>query len=153
MAIRIIRQAGDPALRKKCREVDTFDSRLSQLIDDMFETMRNAEGVGLAAPQVGILKRVCVIDVGDGPVELVNPVIEKTRGSQLTEEACLSCPGRRGITKRPNYVRVRAQNRKGEWMKLEGKELLAKAFCHEIDHLDGILFTDKIIEESEDTGE
>lgn len=147
MAIRNIVREGNPLLRKKSRPVEVFDEKLSVLIDDMFETMYEADGVGLAAPQVGILKRICVIDVGTGPIELVNPVIVKKKGEQITPEGCLSCPGRCGTTKRPNYVQVKAQNRLGEAVTLEGTELLAKAFCHEIDHLDGILFTDLIIEE------
>lgn len=150
MAIRNIVHDGNDVLRKKCRLVEVFDERLSILIDDMFETMYAADGVGLAAPQVGILKRVCVIDIGDGPIELVNPVIVKKSGSQITPEACLSCPGRCGTTKRPNFVRVEAQNRHGEKVVYEGEELLAKAFCHEIDHLDGVLFTDIIIDELEE---
>lgn len=150
MAIRNIVHEGDDLLRKKCRPVEVFDAKLSLLIDDMFETMYAADGVGLAAPQVGILKRVCVIDVGAGPIELVNPVITKKKGQQITPEACLSCPGRCGTTKRPNYVQVKAQNRHGKTMTYEGIELLAKAFCHEIDHLDGILFTDIILEELEE---
>lgn len=150
MAIRNIVQEGDPLLRKKCRPVEVFDEKLSVLIDDMFETMYAADGVGLAAPQVGILKRVCVIDVGTGPIELVNPVIVKKKGEQITPEACLSCPGRCGTTKRPNYVQVKAQNRRGQTVTYEGSELLAKAFCHEIDHLDGILFIDLILDELEE---
>lgn len=150
MAIRNIVHEGDDLLRKKCRQVEVFDEKLSILIDDMFETMYAADGVGLAAPQVGILKRVCVIDIGEGPIELVNPVIVDKKGKQISPEACLSCPGRCGTTKRPNFVRVKAQNRHGEEVAYEGTELLAKAFCHEIDHLDGILFIDIMIEELEE---
>lgn len=150
MAIRNILHAGDDLLRKKCRTVEVFDEKLSVLIDDMFDTMYAADGVGLAAPQVGILKRICVIDIGEGPIELVNPEIIKKKGEQITPEACLSCPGRCGTTKRPNYVKVRAQNRRGETVTYEGTELLAKAFCHEIDHLDGVLFIDIILEELEE---
>ncbi len=150
MAIRNIVCEGDDLLRKKCREVDKFDEKLSVLIDDMLDTMYEANGVGLAAPQVGILKRVCVIDIGDGPIELVNPVIVETSGEQISPEACLSCPGRCGTTSRPNFVRVKAQNRHGEEVAYEGEELLAKAFCHEIDHLDGKLFIDVILEELEE---
>lgn len=149
MAIRNIVYDGDDVLRKNSRNVETFDKRLSDLIDDMFDTMYDAEGVGLAAPQVGILKKICVIDVGNGPIELVNPEILETSGEQITPEACLSCPGRCGITRRPNHVKVKAQDRNGVWHEYEGEELLAKAFVHEIDHLYGKLFTDIIIEEYE----
>lgn len=144
MAIREIRKEGDEVLRKTCRVVTDFDDRLAQLLDDMAETMHEANGVGLAAPQVGILKRVVVIDVGDGVIELINPVITKTRGRQVGEEGCLSCPGEYGIVKRPNHVWVRAQDRHGNPIQMDGKELLARAFCHEIDHLDGILYKDLV---------
>jgi len=142
MAIREIRIEGDDVLRKVCRPVTEFDGRLATLLDDMAETMHEADGVGLAAPQIGILKRVVVIDVGDGVIELVNPVITKTRGRQVGQEGCLSCPGEYGVVKRPNHVWVKAQNRHGEFFEMDGKELLARAFCHELDHLDGKLFKD-----------
>ncbi|MBQ7288250.1 MAG: peptide deformylase [Clostridia bacterium] len=150
MAMRNIVHEGDDLLRKKCRTVEVFDEKLAVLIDDMLETMYAADGVGLAAPQVGILKRVCVIDIGEGPIELVNPVITVEEGQQISPEACLSCPGRCGTTKRPNYVQVKAQDRHGNPVTYEGTELLAKAFCHEIDHLDGILFIDIMLDELEE---
>lgn len=142
MAIRNIVKEGDPVLRKTCREVTVFDEKLSTLIDDMIETMYAADGVGLAAPQVGVLRRVVVIDVGDGPIILVNPKIVEKSGLQEETEGCLSCPGIFGITKRPSFVKVRAQGRDGRFFTISGKDLLARAFCHEIDHLDGILFKD-----------
>lgn len=145
MAIRNIVKEGDPILRKTSRSVLQFDEKLATLLDDMFDTMYKAEGVGLAGPQVGMLKRVCVIDVGEGPIELVNPVIEKEEGEQTETEGCLSLPGKSGITKRPMKVTVRAQNRKGESYTITGEGLLARAFCHEIDHLNGILYIDRVI--------
>ena len=145
MAIRNILTEGDPTLYKKCRVVEKFDERLSLLIDDMIETMKHASGVGLAAPQVGILKRVVVIDVGDGVVELVNPKIVSESGEQREEEGCLSCPGQYGITLRPMFVTVKAKNRKGENVQYSGKALKARAFCHEIDHLNGILFKSRLV--------
>ena len=145
MAIRNIVEKGDPVLRKISRSVLNFDEKLATLIDDMIETMHNAEGVGLAAPQVGILRRICVIDVGDGPIELVNPVIIKEEGEQVGSEGCLSVPGQSGIVKRPMKVTVKAQDRKGNTFEISGEELLARAFCHEIDHLNGILYVDKVI--------
>ncbi len=146
MAIRGIVKEGDEALTKKCREVTEFNERLSVLIDDMFDTMYEANGVGLAAPQVGILRRIVVIDVGEGPIELVNPVIIASSGKQKAVEGCLSCPGIYGYTKRPMHVKVRAQDRKGVFHEYEGEDLLARAFCHEIDHLDGILFRSHVVE-------
>lgn len=144
MAIRNILIEGESALYKKCRVVENFDERLSVLIDDMIETMKRAGGVGLAAPQVGILKRVVVIDVGDGMIELVNPEIISASGEQREEEGCLSCPGQYGITVRPMFVTVKAKNRKGEEVQYSGKSLKARAFCHEIDHLDGVLFKSRL---------
>ncbi len=140
MAIRNIVKDGDPILRKKCRPVEKFDQKLAVLLDDMAETMHKANGVGLAAPQVGMLRRVVVIDVGDGVIELVNPKIIAYSGEQEGLEGCLSFPGEWGIAKRPNYVKVRAQDRNGDEFTVEGKELLARAFCHELDHLDGVVF-------------
>ncbi len=140
MALRNIVKEGDEILNKKCRPVQKFDKKLAVLLDDMAETMRAANGVGLAAPQVGILRRVVVIDVGEGLIELVNPKIIAFSGEQEGSEGCLSFPGQWGIVKRPNYVKVKAQNRSGEEFTVEGKELLARAFCHELDHLDGIVF-------------
>lgn len=140
MAIRQIVKEGDDILTKKCRTVEKFDARLSMLIDDMIETLHAAQGVGLAAPQVGVLRRVVVVDTGDGPIELVNPVIIESSGEQEGLEGCLSCPGQWGITKRPMYVTVKAQDRNGNEFTVSGEELLAKAFCHELDHLEGILY-------------
>ena len=146
MAIREIVKEGDEILTKKCREVTDFNQRLAVLIDDMFDTMYQADGAGLAAPQVGILRRIVVIDVGGQPLELVNPVILEQKGEQQAAEGCLSCPGLYGITKRPARVRVRAQDRNGVFHEYEGEEMLARAFCHEIDHLNGILFKSHVIE-------
>ncbi len=145
MAIRNIVKEGDEILRKKSRVVVKFDERLHTLLDDMAQTMYEAHGVGLAAPQVGILKRVVVIDVGDGLIELVNPVIIEAKGKNEGSEGCLSIPGEWGIVVRPNKVKVKAQNRYGEEIILKGTDLLARAFCHEIDHLEGILFKDLAI--------
>lgn len=142
MAIRNIVKEGDEILRKKCRPVEKFDQRLWTLLDDMAETMHKAGGVGLAAPQVGVIRRAVVIDVGDGVIELINPKIIMKAGEQISAEGCLSCPGEYGITSRPMYVTVKAQDRYGNEFTKEGKELLAKAFCHELDHLEGIIFKD-----------
>ncbi|MDY4711641.1 MAG: peptide deformylase [Ruminococcus bromii] len=140
MAIRNIVKDGDSILNKKCRPVEKFDSKLADLLDDMAETMHLANGVGLAAPQVGILRRIVVIDVGDGVIELINPQIISFSGEQESVEGCLSFPGEWGITKRPQYVKVKAFDRNGNEFTKDGKDLLAKAFCHEIDHLNGIVF-------------
>lgn len=148
--IRYILTFDDPVLRKKSEEVTRFDENLAELLDDMYETMIDAEGIGLAAPQVGVLKRVVVIDVGSGKIELVNPVITAMWGKQLEPEGCLSCEGKRGIVQRPAHVRVKAFDRYGNVVKYRGKELLARAFSHEIDHLNGILFEDKVLEWVED---
>ena len=138
-----IRKDNDPVLRKVCRPVEEITPRILTLLDDMTETMRAAEGVGLAAPQVGVLRRVVVIEVEPGNVlELINPKIIAFAGEQQEVEGCLSLPGRSGITKRPMHVTVRALNRKGETIEISGSELLAKAFCHELDHLDGKLYID-----------
>ena len=145
MALRNIVKEGDEILRKKSRVVVKFDERLHTLLDDMAQTMYEAHGVGLAAPQVGILKRVVVIDVGDGLIELVNPVIVEAKGKNEGSEGCLSVPGEWGIVVRPSKVKVKAQNRYGEEIILKGTDLLARAFCHEIDHLEGILFKDLAI--------
>lgn len=147
MALRNIVKLGDPILNKTSRQVDKFDDRLSTLIDDMKETMYQENGVGLAAVQVGILKRVVVIDVGDGMMELVNPEITDKSGEQREIEGCLSLPGKSGVTLRPMKVQVKAQDRNGKWHIYTGEGLKARAFCHEIDHLDGILFTSKIIKD------
>lgn len=148
--IRRILKFGDPILREKCTEVTEFDKDLGKLLDDMYDTMKKADGIGLAAPQVGVLKRVVVIDTGKGRMELVNPVITAFWGRQYEAEGCLSFVGKRGIVKRPMHVRVTAQDRFGRTVKYRGKELLARAFCHEIDHLNGILYEDKVIKWVED---
>ena len=146
MALRNIVKVGDDILKKKCREVTVFDDKLWVLLDDMLETMKEANGVGLAAPQVGILRRVAVIDVGDGPIELINPVITSMRGKQREVEGCLSVPGQWGYVTRPAKVKVTAMNRYGKEFKVEGTELLARALCHEIDHLNGTVFLDLVEE-------
>ena len=143
MALRNIVTVGDPVLTKKCRPVVKFDDRLAQLIDDMKETMRNANGVGLAAPQVGVLRRLVVVDVGDEIVELVNPeFVSESEEQQTGVEGCLSLPGEYGVVTRPMYVTVRAQDRNGDWYEYDGEELVARCFCHEIDHLDGHMYTE-----------
>ena len=137
-----ILKVGDPTLRKVCRPVDAITPRILTLLDDMIDTMRAADGVGLAAPQVGVLRRIVVIETEEGLFELINPKIIAYSGEQESEEGCLSVPGRWGVTKRPMHVTVRAMNRKGETVDITGSGLLAKAFCHEIDHLDGKLYID-----------
>ena len=149
MAIRNIRTDNDPILRKKSRIVENFDEKLWVLLDDMKDTMYQAEGVGLAAVQVGVLKRVVIVDVGDGLVELINPEIIEIDGEQFGVEGCLSLPGKSGYTLRPMTVKVKAQNRNGNWCVYKGTELKAKAFCHEIDHLDGTLYIDKMCSQEE----
>lgn len=144
MALRNIRKYGDDVLRKKCREIDEIDDRLLTLIEDMKETMYDADGVGLAAPQVGILKRLFVIDIGEGPLVFINPEIIETSGSQTDEEGCLSLPGETKEVMRPNYVKARALNEKGEEFEIEAEELLARAILHEYDHLNGTLFIDRV---------
>ena len=141
MAIREIRIQGDSVLEKKCKEVKEVTPRIRELIDDMLETMYDACGVGLAAPQVGILKRIVVIDIGDGPIILINPEILMTSGEQTGEEGCLSVPGMSGQVTRPNYVKVKALDMDMKEQEYEGEGLLARAFCHEIDHLDGKMYT------------
>lgn len=145
MAIRNIREMGEPVLNKRCKEVVEITERTRDLIDDMFETMYEANGVGLAAPQVGILKRIVVVDVtGEDPILLINPVIMETSGEQTGQEGCLSVPGKSGVVTRPNYVKVKAYDENMEPFIIEGTELLARAFCHEIDHLDGHLYVEKV---------
>ena len=145
MAIRTIREYGDEVLTRVCKDVKEITPRISELIDDMFETMYEAEGVGLAAPQVGILKKIVVIDTtGEDPHVLINPQILKTDGEQTGYEGCLSLPGKSGVVTRPNYVRVRAYDRNMEVYELEGTELLARAICHELDHLDGHMYVDMV---------
>ena len=146
MALRTIRTEGDPVLSKKCRPVEEITPRIRELITDMLETMYDACGVGLAAPQVGILKRIVVIDVGEGPIILINPEIVESSGEQTGEEGCLSVPGMSGQVTRPNYVKVKALDMDMKEAEYEGEELLARAFCHEIDHLSGHLFTEKVLE-------
>ena len=142
MGIRKILTDKDPALHKVCKPVESFDRKLHKLLDDMAETMMDANGVGLAAPQVGILRRVVVVDTGEGILELVNPEILETDGEQEGAEGCLSVPGRYGLVKRPYTAKVRAQDRDGNWFEAEGEELIARCFCHELDHLDGIVYTE-----------
>ena len=145
MAIRNIREIGDPVLNKRCKEVKEMTDRTRELIDDMFDTMYEADGVGLAAPQVGILKRIVVIDVtGEDPLLLINPVILESSGEQTGNEGCLSVPGKTGIVTRPNYVKVKAYDENLEPYELEGTELLARAICHELEHLDGHLYVDRV---------
>lgn len=149
MALRNIVKLGDPVLRKVCRTVVNFDDKLAQILDDMNDTMRAADGVGLAAPQVGIMRRYCIVDVGDGLIELVNPVIIEQSGEQTDAEGCLSLPGESAEVTRPMNVTVRAQDRNGKIFTVKGEGLKARAFCHEIDHLDGILYIDKANKETE----
>ena len=142
MGLRKILTDKDPSLHKVCRPVEKFDGRLHKLLDDMVETMQDAHGVGLAAPQIGILRRVVVVDTGDGVLELVNPTLLETSGEEMGPEGCLSVPGKYGLVKRPYYAKVRAQDRNGDWFEAEGEEIIARCFCHELDHLDGIVYTE-----------
>ncbi len=144
MAIRNIREMGDDILRKKCREVKEVTPKIEELIQDMYETMYESQGVGLAAPQVGILKRIVVIDVDGTPYTMINPRILETRDTQTGSEGCLSVPGKAGNVTRPNYVRAEAWNEKMERYEIEGEELLARAICHELDHLEGVLYVDLV---------
>lgn len=144
MAIREVRQMGDPVLSKVCKEVKEMNERTQILIEDMFDTMYEANGVGLAAPQVGILKRICVIDCGDDPICLINPVVLETSGEQTGQEGCLSVAGKAGVVTRPNYAKVKALNEDMQEIIVEGEELLARALLHEIDHLDGHLYVEKV---------
>ena len=141
MGIRKILTDKDPALHKVCKPVEKFDWRLHKLLDDMADTLEEANGVGLAAPQVGILRRVVIVDTGEEILEPVNPTILETSGEQEGPEGCLSVPGKYGLVKRPYYVKVRAQDRYGDWFEAEGEELIGRCFCHENDHLDGIVYT------------
>ena len=149
MAIRNVRKIGDPLLRKKSKVVEKIDKRTLILIEDMIDTMYEEDGVGLAAPQAGVLKRIVVIDIGDGPIVLINPEIIKTEGSYRDLEGCLSIPGESKEVDRPMKVWVKAQDENGKVRELVGEELLARAFCHEIDHLEGILFVDRAVESEE----
>ena len=143
MAKRNIVKIGDDILRKVCRTQLTFDEKLHQILDDMAETMYEADGVGLAAPQVGILRRYCIVDIGDGLVELINPVITEQSGTQTGDEGCLSIPNQSALVTRPMKVTVKAQDRNGNNITVTAEGLKARAFCHEIDHLDGVLYIDK----------
>lgn len=144
MATREIRVMGDECLTKVCRPVTEITPRIEQLIEDMLETMYEANGVGLAAPQVGVLRRVVVIDIGDGPIVMINPEIIEESGSQTGDEGCLSLPGKAGQVTRPNYVKARFTDVDGELYEIEGEELLARAICHELDHLDGHMYVEKV---------
>ena len=144
MALRNIRNMGDECLTKVCKEVTEVNKRTEALIEDMLDTMYEANGVGLAAPQVGILKRIVVIDIGEGPIVMINPVILETSGEQTGDEGCLSVPGKAGTVTRPNYVKAKAFNENMEEYIIEGEELLARAICHECDHLDGHLYVEKV---------
>ena len=152
MGLRKILTDKEPALHKVCKPVEKFDWRLHKLLNDMADTLEVANGVGLAAPQVGILRRVVIVDTGEEILELVNPTIIETDGEQVGPEGCLSVPGKYGLVKRPYYAKVRAQDRHGEWFEAEGEELIARCFCHELDHLDGIVYTqvmDRFLAEEE----
>ena len=142
MGLRKILTDKDPALHKVCKPVEKFDWRLHKLLDDMRDTLIESNGVGLAAPQVGILRRVVLVDTGEEILELVNPVMLETDGEDVGPEGCLSVPGKYGLVKRPYYAKVRAQDRFGDWYEAEGEELIARCFCHELDHLDGIVYTE-----------
>ena len=142
MALRKILTDKESALHKVCKPVTSFDKKLHTLLDDMAETLVDSQGVGLAAPQVGILRRVVLVDTGEGILELINPTLIETDGEQIGPEGCLSVPGKYGLVKRPYYAKVRAQDRYGEWYEAEGEELIGRCFCHELDHLDGILYTE-----------
>ncbi len=151
MALRQIRTVGDPCLTKVCKEVEEVNERTLTLIDDMLDTMYEAEGVGLAAPQVGVLKRIVVIDVGEGPIVMINPEILETSGSQTGSEGCLSVPGKAGTVTRPDYVKAKAYDEEMNEYVIEGEELLARAICHELAHLDGHLYTELVEGELVDT--
>lgn len=156
MALRKILDDKDPALHKVCKPVENFDEKLHRLLDDMRETLIESGGVGLAAPQVGILRRVVLVDNDEEILELVNPTLVETDGEQEGAEGCLSVPGKYGLVRRPYYAKVRAQNRFGNWYEAEGEELTARCFCHELDHLDGILYTqvmERLLTEEELMGE
>lgn len=156
MAIRNIREIGDSILTKVSKEIKKVDNRLLVLIDDMLDTLYHSEGVGLAAPQIGILKRLIVIDIseeGDNPLILINPEIIETEGSQIGDEGCLSVPGKVGTVERPNYVKVKAFDKNMEEITVEGTELLARALCHEIDHLNGVLYVEIATDELRNVGD
>ncbi|MCQ2543013.1 MAG: peptide deformylase [Lachnospiraceae bacterium] len=153
MALRKIREMGEDCLRCTCKEVTELTPRILELIDDMVDTMYDADGVGLAAPQVGVRKRIAVIDVGEGPVVLINPEIIYTEGEQTGMEGCLSVPGKAGQVTRPMKVKVKTRNEAFEWVEIEGEELFARALVHEIEHLDGILYVDRVEGELQSTEE
>ena len=142
MGLRKIMTVKEPCLHKVCRPVEKFDGKLHRLLDDMKETLAEANGVGLAAPQVGILRRAVIVDTGEEMLELVNPELLETSGDQVEAEGCLSVPGKYGLVRRPDYAKVRAQDRNGNWFEVEGEGLTARCFCHELDHLDGIVYTE-----------
>ena len=144
MGLRKILTDAEPALHKVCKPVEKFDWRLHKLLKDMRDTLIDSNGVGLAAPQVGILRRVVLVDTGEEILELINPTLIATDGEQVGPEGCLSVPGKYGLVKRPYYAKVRAQDRDGNWFEAEGEELIGRCFCHELDHLDGILYTEKM---------
>ena len=144
MALRQIRVVGDPVLTKPCKEIKEVTPKIIELAEDMLDTMYEANGVGLAAPQVGILKRMVVIDVGEGPILMINPRIIESSGSQTGDEGCLSYPGKAGVVTRPNYVKARAFDENMEEYEIEGTELLARAICHELEHLDGHMYMEKV---------
>ncbi|MBU3195578.1 peptide deformylase [Clostridium algidicarnis] len=149
MALRNIRIYGDPILRKKSKPVEVVNDRIKILIKDMFQTMYYEDGVGLAAPQVGILKRVVVVDIGEGPIALINPEIISKEGSYIDTEGCLSLPEEQGDVERPQHIKVKALNEEGKEINFDAEDLFARAICHEVDHLDGILFTDKVTPKEE----
>lgn len=151
MALRKIRELGDECLRATCKEVTEITPRIEELIEDLIDTMYEADGVGLAAPQVGVRKRIAVVDVGDGPIVLINPEVIYTEGEQTGMEGCLSVPGKAGQVTRPMKVRVKTQDENMEWVEIEGEELLARAMLHEMDHLDGVMYVDKVEGELQDT--
>ena len=142
MGLRKIMTVKEPCLHKVCRPVEKFDGKLHKLLDDMKETLAEANGVGLAAPQVGILRRAVIVDTGEEMLELVNPELLETSGDQVEAEGCLSVPGKYGLVRRPDYAKVRAQDRNGNWFEVEGEGLTARCFCHKLDHLDGIVYTE-----------
>ena len=142
MGLRKILTVEESALHKTCRPVESFDKKLHALLQDMQDTLIDSGGVGLAAPQVGILRRVVLVDTGEEILELINPTLVETDGEQVGPEGCLSVPGKYGLVKRPYYAKVRAQDRNGDWFEAEGEELIARCFCHELDHLDGIIYTE-----------
>ena len=144
-----MRVSDDPILRKKSKEITNITDRIKILLDDMVDTMNKEEGVGLAAPQIGVLRRAVVIDIGRGPIKIINPEIIETKGEEIDVEGCLSVPGRSGTVKRPEYVKLKYIDINGDEKIIEGKGLMARAICHEVDHLEGILYTDKMIEEVE----